>query len=916
MWIFDLETLEFLEVNDAAIDLYGYSRDEFLKLTLREVREPADMPQLDAALEIARARRTSRTRTRHKRRNGTVFDVEVVGHRVAWEGRDARLVVVHDVSETVRIARELEAKERRLRSLVENSFDGLAIHGEDGRISYLSPAAHTILGLERDVLPEGDGIARFVHPEDEPAVRQAFERALAEPGATASVICRVIRADGAIRWVEAHSKNLLADDAINGFVVNFRDITDRKISEQQIELHSTILQSMQIGVYVWSREDDADPASFRMVSANRGSETLTGIRVEEIIGKTLRESFPAAVSSPLVKLYNTVIDTKQPIHIGDVKPTEPRFRPSVFDVHAFPVGERSVGVAFIDVTEKKLAENALRESEERFRSIVETTAEWIWAMTPEATITYSNPAVEQILGFPPQEVVGKNLRELVPSEYHERLEQVLAAFVRERRGWTGLEIKMQHRDGSHRYLESNGVPFFDAAGKLAGFRGADRDITERRQTEERMRYQAYHDALTDLPNRMLFHDRLMMAIAHARRKQHGLAVMFLDLDNFKVINDTLGHRVGDVLLRSMAARLLSVVRSDDSIARVGGDEFTILLPSIGDPRLAEEKARRIIEAVAEPFMIEGRQLYVTTSIGISLYPQHGSDPETLLKNADNAMYRAKDSGRNGYQIFNDEMQERTLQRLSLEMKLRRAIENEEFELHFQPVYDANSKEIVSVEALIRWNDPERGVVFPDAFIPVAEETRLIVPIGMWVLRTACRQAKAWHDAGMPVRVAVNISAIQLRRSEFVHDVAAIVSEVGLDPSLLELEVTESIAMENAESTAAMLRELRVLGIRIAIDDFGTGQTSLVYLTRFPIDTLKVDRAFVRDVTTDAADAVVVSAVLALAKSLRLTVAAEGVETADQLAFLQERSCDLLQGYYFARPQNAAAVTGLIAAQRR
>ncbi|MEA2488413.1 MAG: hypothetical protein QOH21_205 [Acidobacteriota bacterium] len=412
---------------------------------------------------------------------------------------------------------------------------------------------------------------------------------------------------------------------------------------------------------------------------------------------------------------------------------------------------------------------------------------------------------------------------------------------------------------------------------------------------------AYHDALTGLPNRPLFVDRLIVAIAQAHRNEAKLAVLFLDLDRFKDINDSLGHTLGDSLLKSVAERIRRCVREGDTVACFGGDEFTLLIPRVDHIEDAAKIAQKIIETLKIPFLIHEHELFVTTSIGISLFPEDGLDPETLVRNADTAMYRAKEQGRDNYQLYAPAMNARALERLALENMLRKALSHQELVLFYQPLVDTKTRTITGVEALIRWNHPELGLLAPAHFISVAEMSGLILPIGQWVLRTACRQVRLWDRHHDELIVSVNLSARQFQQSDFVQQVREAIDETGIEPWRLQLEITESNAMQNAENTIYTLRELKALGVRIAMDDFGTGYSSLSYLKRFPIDTLKLDAAFINDVTTDPSDAAIVSGVIAMAHSLHLEVVAEGVETEAQLEFLERQHCDVIQGFLFSVP---------------
>jgi diguanylate cyclase (GGDEF)-like protein len=413
---------------------------------------------------------------------------------------------------------------------------------------------------------------------------------------------------------------------------------------------------------------------------------------------------------------------------------------------------------------------------------------------------------------------------------------------------------------------------------------------------------AYHDALTGLPNRPLFFDRLIVALAQAARAGQKVGVFFLDLDRFKDINDSLGHSLGDSLLKAVAERVRRCIRDGDTLARVGGDEFTLLIPRIDHVEDAAKIAQKIIETLKIPFVIHDRELFVTTSIGISLFPTDGSDPETLVRNADTAMYRAKDSGRDNYQLYAPAMNARALERLALENMLRKALQMKELVVHYQPILDAESRAVVGLEALLRWNHPELGLLSPAHFISIAEHSGLIVPIGEWVLRTACRQLRSWQKRfDRTLHMSVNLSARQFQQSDLVEQIRSAVEEGDIDPRTLELEITESNAMQNADNTIHILRDLKALGVRIAMDDFGTGYSSLNYLKRFPIDTLKLDQMFVRNVASDPSDAAIVTAIITMAHSLNLNVIAEGVESEEQFAFLKSRRCDCVQGYLFGYP---------------
>jgi diguanylate cyclase (GGDEF)-like protein len=446
------------------------------------------------------------------------------------------------------------------------------------------------------------------------------------------------------------------------------------------------------------------------------------------------------------------------------------------------------------------------------------------------------------------------------------------------------------------------APIRDRQGQTTGAVLVFRDVSAAQAMALQMVHSAQHDYLTGLPNRLLLNDRVSQAITFAKRHRKRLAMLFLDLDGFKHINDSLGHPIGDKLLQSIARRLVECVRASDTVSRQGGDEFVVLLSEVEQPEDAAVTARRMLQAVAEAHSIDWHELHVTTSIGVSVYPDDGLDAEALIKNADTAMYQAKENGRQSYRFFKPAMNVRAVERQSIEESLRRALERREFALHYQPKVDLRTGAITGGEALIRWTHPTRGLVPPAQFIPVAEDCGLILPIGAWVLREACRQARAWVDAGLPATtMAVNVSAMEFRDENFLESLFAILSETGLDPKSLELEMTESVLMKRAESTASILQALRERGVQVAVDDFGTGYSSLSYLRKFPVDALKIDQSFVRQISTDGDDTPIVTAVIGMARSLKLRVVAEGVETLEEVAFLRAHQCDEAQGFYFSRP---------------
>jgi diguanylate cyclase (GGDEF)-like protein/PAS domain S-box-containing protein len=541
-----------------------------------------------------------------------------------------------------------------------------------------------------------------------------------------------------------------------------------------------------------------------------------------------------------------------------------------------------------------------RMNEERYRLLFERNLAGVYRTSIDGRILDANDAMARTFGYATrEEILAEGALALY---FNETDRERVMHLLHEQRALTNFESRMRRRDGTPIWILENASLLDDGV----TIEGTIVDITDRKNAQQAIEYQAYHDVLTELPNRLLFRDRLTVALAHAKRMKINAAVMFLDLDQFKLVNDTLGHSIGDRLLQQMALRLVACVRAEDTVARMGGDEFTILLAELNDRRSAATVAQKVLDTIRQPVLIDEHELYVTTSIGIALYPEDGMDTETLLREADRAMYRAKDSGRNNFQFATPLPSDIADSRLALERKLHHALERGEFVVHYQPIVAIESGTVVGAEALVRWVQPEGNIVLPDAFISVAEDCNLIIPLGEWVMWTACCQMKQWHNEGhADLRIAVNLSARQLQQRDLIASVERILSDSGLPPSSLELEITESAAIQVPELTISVLTQLKRLGVRISIDDFGTGYSSLSYLKRFPIDTVKIDQNFVRDLVSDAGDAAIISAVISIARALHLNVVAEGVETNEQLAFLQREHCAHAQGFLHSMPVTAS-----------
>jgi len=569
-----------------------------------------------------------------------------------------------------------------------------------------------------------------------------------------------------------------------------------------------------------------------------------------------------------------------------------------------------------DVLARKRTEKALQESEQRFRQLVAMSSDWYWEQDEQLRFVAMTGHFAEKSGIAVERILGRTRAELIGSLADSDTGREHFAAIAAREPFRNLEYRALDDNGEERWYCVSGQPIFDENGRFTGYRGTGSDITARKITEQRVHHVAQHDVLTGLPNRSLLQDRLEQAVAYANRSGHPVWVMLIDLDRFKFVNDSMGHKAGDVLLMTVAARLRGSLRDTDTVARLSGDEFVVILSQHEDQPLTSDIVQRVMDSVAQPVMLGPKEFFVTCSIGVAAYPSDGTPADSLIEHADIAMYRAKKLGRNNFQFYTPAMNEESLERVRIESALRNALVRNEFVLHYQPQVDLQTGRIVGMEALIRWKHPELGMVPPTRFIGVAEDTGLIVPIGAWVMRTACAQNKAWQDAGLGhLRVAVNLSARQFSATELLPSIEQVLEDTGLDPSCLELELTESLFMSDVTPAVDLLHRMKSLGVKLSIDDFGTGYSSFSYLSRFPIDVLKIDRSFVNDITIDANDAAIVASIIALAHNLRLSVIAEGVETAEQLDYLRHQGCDEMQGYYFSRPLPAHEFEQLLRQRR-
>jgi diguanylate cyclase (GGDEF)-like protein/PAS domain S-box-containing protein len=828
---------------------------------------------------------------------------------------EALLFVLLDVTER----RRGEDVLARLGRIVDSSSNEIYVFGcDDLRFIQVNQGARQNLGYTMEEL-------RALTPLDlKPEFnRESFEALLAplRRGEQDTLVftARHRRKDGSLYPIEVRLQLSRTENPPVFFAI-IQDITERKITEEALRASEERFRSLTELSSDWYWEQDSD-LRFTLVTRNDKTENI--FSADETLGKT-RWELPYLDASPeFWRAHKALLLAHQPFRELVLKRQDARGNirfvsvsgVPIFDAHGRFQGYRGTGR---DITERMQSLEALRESEASLAKAQRIAHIGNWERNLASDELRWSDETYRIFGLTPQQqriTYTAFLSMIHPDDRQSIIENVNKATNHKQP--YGTEYRLIRPDGSERVVRTQAQVESGNDGEPARLVGTIQDITEQRQTQERLNYLAHYDTLTGLPNRLLLQDRLSLAMVEADRRDRLVAVIFLDLDRFKIINDTLGHEMGDALLKSVAERLKACVRAGDTISRLGGDEFTIVLAGIGHVDDVAHVAQKIIESFVSPFHINGRELFVSPSMGITLYPFDDNDIDSLLRNADAAMYHAKELGRNTFQFYTAELNRRTAKRLALETALRHAIERNELQLHYQPQVNLGTGRITGAEALLRWRHPEMGPVSPLEFIPLAEETGLIVQIGEWVLRTACAQARAWHELGFGgLQIAVNLSGRQFQHRHLARLVKNVLRETPLDPRLLDLELTESLLMHNTEAILGTMDELHAHGVAFSMDDFGTGYSSLSYLKRFPIDTLKIDQTFVRDIPRDPDDAAIARAIISMAHSLGMKVIAEGVETAQQLSFLRANRCDSMQGYYFSKPLPADVMTGLLQKNRR
>jgi diguanylate cyclase (GGDEF)-like protein/PAS domain S-box-containing protein len=788
-------------------------------------------------------------------------------------------------------------------ALADNAPALIWMAGPDKKFSFFNKRWLQFTGrnLEKE---KGDGWLVGIHQEDVGLWTEAYTKNF-NARDEFSVKYRLRRHDGEYRWLlDNGSPFYLPSGEFAGYIGSCVDVTESMSEISELEnqnyLIKTITDNATVGLFLLDKD-------YNCTFMNPAAENITGYTRAEIQGRTLHDvihhSHPDGTPFPIEDCPLERSFTEMKI-VKDLEQVYIRKNGEFFDsvCSASPLinGGELVGavIEVRDISEEKRSQKIIKSNEARFRALIEKSSDVISLIDVQGNNHYTSPSIQRVLGYTPAEFGERNGFGYVHPDDMAFVQEEFAKLLENPGGGAISEMRVQHSDGSWRWIETVSTNLLEDP-NIKAIVVNFRDVTERKMAEEKAQYQYYHDSLTDLPNRNYFTERLAGLLQNAEGKIFG--VMIIDLDRFKMINESLGHAIGDRLIQEVSLRLVNSLDEDDILARLGGDEYGIILPEITREEEIGQTCSRILECLKPGFRFEQHELYITPSIGISVYPYDGQDASSLMKNADSALYRAKEMGRNNFQYYTPSMNATTFHQLAMENTLRKALENNEFLVYYIPQIDVATGKIIQVEALIRWMHPELGLTFPDEFIPIAETTGLIVPIGEWVLRRACEDVKSWEKNGFHMDLSVNLSARQLRQRHLTRNIRRIVEETGFDPNRLEFELTESTLVDNSHALYNTMIQLQRDGIRFAIDDFSTGHSSLDYIKKFPVHSLKVSHAFMKGIPLKEKDTAIANAVINLSRSLGLLVTAEGVERLDQFKFLKERNCDKAQGYLFSPP---------------
>ncbi|MEW6261570.1 MAG: PAS domain S-box protein [Thermodesulfobacteriota bacterium] len=898
------ENQHVMRINGEFSRLFGYQAEEVLGGDIDEFIVPEALKDEGRRFSQQTAEgETVSAESVRRGKNGEPIRVSILATSIRLiTGRIGYYVIYRDLTARDQAEAQIRQQEEKSMAILESIEDGYYELDLAGNFTFATDVTAKISGVPKEDFL-GRNFKEFCDEENAKALFEAYHDVFVTGRPVKQVSYAITTAGGAKRVLEA-SASLMRD--LDGQPIGFRgiirDMTAHNAAEEALreseEKYRTILESMEEGYF----ETDL-----------RGNLIFFNDSMVKILGyprQELAEINNRAYSSPrtakrMYQIFNRLYRSGEPVQVADYEIVRKDGEPRTLEMSATLKKDREgriVGFRGVvrDVTDRRKSEEALRASEERHRTVLETAPDPVVVRDIAMKVAYLNPAFTRVFGWTLEECLGKEL-DFIPRENRQEA-KALNEMIKQGESFSGIETRRLTKDGRPVEVSISGAVFCDGQGRPQGSVVTLQDITVRKRTEDELRFVAFHDLLTGLPNRKSFYTYLEDIINQSRRRNGGKAwaLLFLDLDRFKHVNDTLGHDVGDELLKAVSDRIATCLRKSDRIFRLGGDEFTVILTSLTRDLDVAKVAKKIRQTLSQPFKIKGHEIFTSASIGISVYPNDGQEVEVLVKNADMAMYAAKED-REGYRFFTGEMNRKALERMKVESSLRNAVERDEFVLYYQPLVDENDR-ILGVEALLRWQHPEMGLMLPDRFIPAAEETGAIVPIGEWVLETACRQVRQWHEQGHEhLFVTVNLSPRQFREPELVDTVQRALEVTGLPAQYLKLEITESSVMDDPELAITKMEQLRAKGICFSIDDFGTGYSSLSYLKRFPIDTLKIDRSFVKDSLQNRDDQEIIKTIISMARHLNIKTVAEGVETCGQKEFLCDQGCKVMQGFLFGRP---------------
>jgi diguanylate cyclase (GGDEF)-like protein/PAS domain S-box-containing protein len=911
VWLKDTES-RFLSVNEACAHAAGLSSaDDLIGKTDLDIwpKELADAYREDDRKVL----------TSGKRKN-VEEEVSVEGVKKWFETYKAPVVdengqilgtvgFARDISQRKLTERHLREKEDLLREAQSIAqignweLDPTTMHAQ------WSEEIFRILGREPTNEAGPEFLSQILHPDDQDAVITSLQNAVTD-GTTHHMQYRILRPDGEIRWLECQAVQKYGDEnelqMLRGVI---QDITAQKQYEKKLQdseqHYQALFDQMPSAAAVFTVVDGGEDFVFQ--DFNRSAEQTEQLERSQLLGRRVLDVFPSARSSGIFDLFRQVYETGKLTYIPEFYYKDDRNPGSWRENWIYKLSDDEIVSVYRDITERKHIESRLRT----LSQAIEQSPVSVIITNPEGDIEYVNSTFEKVSGYVLGEVKGKNPNILksgmIPDRVYHRLWQAISSG----QSWEG-EFQNKKKDGTLFWEYAHIAPVLNDQGEIEHYISVKEDITTRKQNEEQILHQAHFDNLTDLPNRFLAMDRLTQMLNESKRSREKVSVLFIDLDDFKKINDSLGHEVGDKVLIEASRRLLTAVRTGDTVARLSGDEFIVLLSGLHKPEAAQIIAEKILDSFRRIFEIDGRELLITASIGIAIYPDDSDTTSGLLRSADSAMYHSKESGRNTFSFFTERMNQEVSKRLALEEQIHGALERNEFSIYFQPQINVKTGHIVGTEALLRWNNPVLGSIPPSDFIPIAEQTGLIIKLGEFVLKQALKQTAIWQEQfECDFRIAVNISPRQFLQTSLFEEIKHLLAESGVQPHQLELEITEGVLMSGHTHVAETLNMITALGILMAMDDFGTGYSSLSYLRSYPFRTLKIDQSFIRDISVDKADRELISAAISMAHGLNLIVIAEGVETEEQLNYLKMQGCDFAQGYLFSQPINSADMSKLL-----